>query len=157
MVLNVTLSGGGQSKPLSSSWRFIGMFAALRGSCLPARATRSDKPADAAALRPALCVSVIADIAVTAAVAGPPRDKELAVPSARGSVAGRGSPVPPHQAGNSKTALTWLDLLTLYAALLRIHFSPAGRHHPAGKTSWKQAVGVHIRWALARARDSSLA
>ena len=72
MVLNVTLTvGEGKAKPLSSSWRFIGMLAGIAGAVvfagLRSFAVISQQTA---ALRPALCVSVIADIAVTAAVAG---------------------------------------------------------------------------------------
>lgn len=119
MVLNVTLTvGEGKAKPLSSSWRFIGMLAGIAGAVvfagLRSFAVISQQTA---ALRPALCVSVIADIAVTAAVAGSGwlinnwRSQCAQQRSRQGepgsAAAGRGT---------AKRRFTWLDLANLVAA-----------------------------------------
>ena len=119
MVLNVTLSvGEGKAKPLSSSWRFIGMLAGIAGAVvfagLRSFAVISQQTA---ALRPALYVSVIADIAVTAVIAGSGwlinnwRSQCARQHSRQGdpdpSAAGRGT---------VKRRFTWLDLANLVGA-----------------------------------------
>ncbi|MBF1677265.1 MAG: DUF2318 domain-containing protein, partial [Scardovia wiggsiae] len=119
MVLNVTLTvGEGKAKPLSSSWRFIGMLAGIAGAVvfagLRSFAVISQQTA---ALRPALYVSVIADIAVTAAIAGSGwlinnwRSQCARQHSRQGdpdpSAAGRGT---------VKRRFTWLNLANLVGA-----------------------------------------
>ncbi len=158
MVLNVTLSvGEGKAKPLSSSWRFIGMLAGIAGAVvfagLRSFAVISQQTA---ALRPALYVSVIADIAVTAAIAG----SGWLINNWRSQCARQhsrqGDPIrcsrPREQ---RKRRFTWLDLANLVAPqLLRMHFSPAFRTSSSSwRTSWKQAsrrshpLCWHALWA----------